>query len=57
MSSSLELLAVVGLCAMLMFQLYTMSRVGDIDRRLTRIEIVMVMQKIMPGELIIEAKD
>lgn len=46
-----------GLGAMLTLQVYTMAQVSDIDRRLTRIETVMVMQKLIPGELIAEAKE
>lgn len=29
----------------------------DIDRRLTRIETVMIMQKFIPSDLIAESKD
>ncbi len=46
-----------GLGAMLTLQVYTMSQVSDIDRRLTRIETVMVMQKLIPGDLIAESND
>ena len=45
-----------GLGAMLTLQIYTMTQVSDMDRRLTRIETVMVMQKIMPNDLVADSK-